>query len=243
MKARETWHVPGLNQDVTMVRYGHFGVPILLFPTAGGDAEECERFQMLSALAPLVDSGRIKVYSVDSVAGRAWTNDAYSGGHRAYIQNQFDRYIHREVVPAIYKDCGGNDQLPIVTAGASIGAFNALAALCRHPDIFHTAICMSGTYDLSRWMKGEHTEDFHVASPIHFIPHMAECTHLDVLRQRSVILATGEGRWEDPGQSWQVAHVLGHARIPNRVDLWGRHYDHDWVTWREMLPIYLDHVS
>ena len=243
MKARETWHVPGLNQDVTMVRYGHFGLPVLLFPTAGGDAEECERFKMLYALRELIDAGRIKVYSVDSVAGRAWTNAELTGGQRAHIQNRFDHYIHTEVVPAIYRDCGGQNELPIVTAGASIGAFNALAALCRHPDAFHTAVCMSGTYDLSRWMKGEHTQDFHFASPVHFLPHLPEGAHLNLLRERLVLMPTGQGRWEDPGESWKVAHVLGQAGVPNRVDLWGPQYDHDWVTWRAMLPVYLDQLS
>ena len=28
--------------------------------------------------------------------------------------------------------------------------------------------------------------------------------------------------------------------IPNRVDDWGPDYDHDWPTWWEMLPLYLD---
>lgn len=243
MKLRDTWHVPTLQQDVTMVRYGYFGLPVLLFPTAGGDAEECERMQMIRALQPLLAAGRIKIYSIDSVGGRAWTNDHYSGGHRAYVQNQYDRYIYEDVLPAIYKDCNSNGEIPIVTAGASIGAFNALASLCRHPDAFHAAVCMSGTYDLSRWMKGEHTTDFHFSSPLHFLPYLDEGQHLDVLRQRMVILPTGEGRWEDPDESWKVAHTLGSRGIPNRVDLWGQHYDHCWETWREMLPLYLDDIA
>ena len=45
-----------------------------------------------------------------------------------------------EVVPAIHRDCGGDGGM-IWTASSSIGAFNALAAICRHPEIFQTAIC------------------------------------------------------------------------------------------------------
>ena len=52
-----------LDLDVLAVRWGHFGTPVLLFPTAGGDAEECERFRMLVVLRPLVEAGRIKVYA------------------------------------------------------------------------------------------------------------------------------------------------------------------------------------
>ena len=37
-----------------------------------------------------------------------------------------------------------------------------------------------------------------------------------------------------------VAQLLGKLGVPNRVDLWGKRYDHDWMTWREMLPQYLE---
>ena len=59
------------------------------------------------------------------------------------------------------------------------------------------------------------------------------------LRERFILLTHGEGRWEDPDQSWRAADALGARSIPNRVDPWGREYDHDWPTWREQLPKYL----
>jgi esterase/lipase superfamily enzyme len=241
MKQRDTWRSPRLGCDVTVVRWGHYGTPVLLFPTAGGDAEECERFLMVRALEPLLAAGRIKLYSCDSVAGRTWTDGQSSGGHRAWVQDQFDGFVYHELVPAIAADCRAADpgQLGVIAAGASIGAFNALASICRHPDVFAKAICMSGTYDLSRWMNGEHTGHFHFSSPIHFVPLLPEGEQLDALRRRFIVLATGQGRWEAPGESWHVAHVLGAKGVPNRVDPWGLQWDHDWVTWREMLPTYL----
>ncbi len=240
-KVRTTWHSSRLRQEVTVVRYGHFGVPVLLFPTAGGDAEESERFLMIKVLAPLLRAGRIKVYACDSVAGRTWIDGESSGAMRAEMQDRFDGFVHRELVPAIRTDCRTPD-IEIITAGASIGAFNALAAICRHPDVFSTAVCMSGTYNLKRWMNGEHTRAFHFASPLHFLPYMDDGPHLQQLQQRMIILATGEGRWEAPEESWTAARVLGAKGVPNRVDLWGQDHDHDWVTWRAMLPKYLDEL-
>lgn len=241
VKLTTRWYSSRLNTEVLVARWGHFGTPVLLFPTAGGDAEECERFLMLDVLAPLLEAGRIKVFACDSVAGRVWTDGQSSGAFRARIQNAFDGFVAEELVPAIRNDCRAPD-IEIITAGASIGAFNALAAICRHPDVFKTAICMSGTYDLSRWMGGDHTLDFHYSSPLHFLPRLGEGPQLARLRERFVVLATGEGRWEDPGQSWRAAHVLGSKGVPNRVDLWGQQYHHDWPTWREMLPTYLDRM-
>ncbi len=241
MKLVTHWQSRHLQRSVSIARWGHHGVPVLLFPTAGGDAEEAERFLMVRVLHDLIDSGRIKLYSCDSVAGRAWTSAEGTPRHRSWVQNQFDRFVYEELVPAIHHDCGG--PLEIIAAGASIGAFNALASVCRHPDAFKTAICLSGTYDLSRWLDGDWNPDFYFSSPLHYLPELSEGEQLNRLRQRFVLLATGEGQWEDPSQSWRAASVLGARGIPNRVDPWGPNYDHDWTTWRAMLPKYLGELA
>ena len=145
------------------------------------------------------------------------------------------------LVPAIRVDCRSSD-IEIIVGGSSIGAFNALASICRHPDVFKSAICMSGTYDLKKFMKDEMTLDYYYSSPLHFLPNMNEGAHLDLLRKRFVLLTHGKGRWEEPEQSWRVAGVLGAKGIPNRVDEWGTEWDHDWPTWREMMPKYVDEM-
>ena len=76
-----------------------------------------------------------------------------------------------------------------------------------------------------------------------FLPNLGGGPLLDVLRQRFVILAYGGGRWESPDESWRLAGVLGAKGVPNRVDPWGPEYDHDWPTWRQMLPGYLDELA
>jgi esterase/lipase superfamily enzyme len=236
------WHSDRLGQEVGVVRWGETGTPVLIFATAAGDAEECERFLMVDTLAPLLTEGRIKLYSVDSVAGQAWLKQDNSAAEAARIQNQFDAFVYHEVVPAIRTDCRTPD-IEIVTTGSSIGAFNALAALCRHPDVFSLAICMSGTYDLRKFLEGPVTEDYFRCSPLHFLPELDDDDpQLAALRRRFVLLTHGQGRWEDPAQSWLAADVLGNKSVPNRVDAWGEEWDHDWPTWRKMLPQYLDEL-
>jgi len=242
VKDKWAWQSEKLQRWTQLVRWGHWGTPVLLMPTAGGDAEECERMRMTDALRPLIDAGRIKVYSFDSVAGRAWMTREGDPMHRAWLQNQFHQYVRHEVVPAIRRDC--HDQpLGILVAGASIGAYNACAIVCRFPDTFTSAICMSGTYDLEPWLDGQFSLDFYYSSPLHFVPQLPEDEHLALLRRRFILMATGEGRWENPEQSWRMAHVLGSRGIPNRVDLWGVAYEHDWPTWHQMLPHYLDQLA
>jgi esterase/lipase superfamily enzyme len=237
-KYKVGWRSPAMGgREITFVRYGISGRPLLLFPTAGGDAEEPERFHLIDAIGPFLADLRLKVYCVDSIAGQAWLKECKSLEQAAIVQNQFDACIEREVVPLIRSDCQSSDAT-LMVAGASIGAFNALASICRHPDIFSHAICLSGTYDMERFLKGQHTHDYHLCSPLHFVPY-AHGETLAQLRQRFILLAHGKGEFEDPEQSFQVARALGRKGIPNRVDEWGSEWRHDWVTWRDMLPKYL----
>ena len=239
-KLKTTWYSQRLGQEVTVTRWGERGAPVLFFPTAAADAEEVERFQMVMALQPLLDAGRIKLYSVDSVAGRALLSGK-SAGEIGRVQTQYDGYVYHELVPAIRRDCGA-PAADIVVTGPSIGAFNALSLICRHPDAFSRAICMSGTYDITKWMNHEVPSDHYFASPVHFLPNLGEGEQLARLRTRFVLLTHGTGRWEEPAQSWRAADVLGKKGIPNRVDAWdGR--DHDWPTWRDMLPKYLGEMT
>ena len=61
-----------------------------------------------------------------------------------------------------------------------------------------------------------------------------------MLRPRIVVLASGSGRWEDVGESWAAADLLGQQGNPQPRRRLGHRYDHDWPTWWEMLPLYLD---
>lgn len=241
MKEHSTWHSERLQHDLTLVRWGEVGVPVLLFPSAGGDCEEVERFGLVEALGDLLAGGRIKVYSLDSLNGRAWLDGSHPL-HASWLQARFEEAVRHEVVPAIRADC--NDPgIEIITAGPSIGAFNALEALCDNPDVFAAAVCMSGTYDLSKWLEGMWPDDFYHTSPIHYLPSLDEGNQLQQLRRRFVVLAHGSGRWENPSQSWEAARILGDRSIPNRVDDWGPGYSHDWETWRQMLPRYLAELT
>jgi esterase/lipase superfamily enzyme len=236
------WHTHRLPCPARVVRWGHWGSPVLLYPTAGGDCEELERRGMISALAGLIEAGRIKVYAVDSVAGQHWISRQHSPEYCARVQNLFDAFVYEEVVPLIRSDCATHD-IEIVTAGASYGAFYAVASLCRHPDAFRVALGLSGTYDLSGYLQGRWSDDFYYSSPLHFLPGLGESWQLEALRRRFVLLATGSGRWESPEESWRMAGVLGAKGIPNRVDDWGPGVDHDWPTWLAMLPQYLSQLA
>ncbi|MDX1646438.1 MAG: alpha/beta hydrolase-fold protein [Longimicrobiales bacterium] len=236
MKKTDRWYSERLGREVSVARWGEVGTPFLIYPTAGGDAEEIERFLVIDALSEYLERGMVKVYSCDSIAGRAMLAGEGTPAHQMWLWNQFLEFVGRELVPAIRADCGSDD-IGIVVGGSSIGALNALASICRFPGDFTHALCMSGTYHLERFLKAPITHDFYLSSPVHHLPEL-DGPLLERLRTRFVLLASGEGDQEDISESWRVARILGSKGIPNRVDSWGTEWIHDWPTWRNMLHRY-----
>ncbi|HEY7146294.1 MAG TPA: hypothetical protein VH637_18790 [Streptosporangiaceae bacterium] len=241
MKRLERWFSDRVKARVTLARWGETGAPVLVFPSAGGDAEEVERHGLVGACAELLAAGRVKLYSVDSVAGQAMVSKTGSAEHRTWVLSQFHECVRHEVVPAIHADLGGQ-AIDLIAAGASIGAFNAIAVLCRYPGIFRAAVGMSGTYRIERFYDEVWTSDLYFSAPLQFLPGL-DGPPLEQLRRRFAVLATGDGDWEDAAESWRMAEVMGAKGIPNRVDNWGRDWAHDWATWRAMLPQYLGELS
>src|SRR5690242_9365029 len=111
MKVTDRWYSDRLQQPISLARWGHFGTPVLVFPTAGGDAEEIDRHGVVDACGDLLESGRVKIYSCDSVAGRAMVSEHGDANYRMWLFNQFHQCVINEVVPAIHADLGGHQPL------------------------------------------------------------------------------------------------------------------------------------
>ena len=61
MKVTDRWHSERMDQPIGLARWGHYGTPVLVFSTAGGDAVVIERNGLVGACWALVESGRVKV--------------------------------------------------------------------------------------------------------------------------------------------------------------------------------------
>ena len=61
--------VPGHDAELTVVRHGHYGRPLLAFPSESGSAGDFESQGMLDAVRHLVDAGRVSIFAVDAMDG------------------------------------------------------------------------------------------------------------------------------------------------------------------------------
>ena len=217
--------------------FGEWGMPLVLFPTAGGDVLEAERFLMIRMLRPLLEARRLKVYSVGTVSREGWLDTDAHPAHKSWIQGRFDRYLHQELIPWIRQDCGGHERL--WAAGASLGAYNAVLAGTRTPGAF--IVAMSGTYDMDRWMNGHVDSEYYFGQPMRFLPGL-QGAPLEALRTTRFVIASGRGRYEAPQESVDLVRVLQAKGLEARLELWGADAHHDWPTWRTMLPMFLDRL-
>lgn len=219
--------------------YGHYGFALLLIPTAAADYLEYERFQLLDSLAPLVDSGKFKVYSIDSMNKESWMNNEMIPAHKAIRHNQFNEYVFNEVIPYI-RNTTSNETM-IYTCGASFGALHAMNLFLKRPDIINGVVSMSGVYDLTEYTKGYWDEQVFYNSPMHYLPTLNDPWYLDKIKSSHHIhIFTGEGDYEAPDEARRFASVLYSKGIWYDLEIWGKDMRHDWPTWRKCLPFIMD---
>jgi esterase/lipase superfamily enzyme len=241
MERRTTaWYSQNLGMEMPLVAYGQAGYPLLMFPTAAADYLEYERFHLVDAISPLIEAGRVRAYSINSVNRYSLLNEQASPQWKAELLTRYDRYITDEVLPLIRQDTGDAQARPITT-GASLGAFLSANAYFRHPDLLRGVIAMSGSYDIRSYLKGYADDNVYFNNPIQYLSNLDDDYYLPLLRRADAIfILSGQGAYEAPERSRQLSQLLSAKGIPHKLDLWGHDVNHDWPWWRKMLPYYLD---
>lgn len=210
-----------------------------MIPTAAADYLEYERFQLMDALSPYINTGKIRVFSIDSMNRESWMNNEMEPAHKAIRHNQFNEYVFNEVVPYIRNST--SQEIMIYTCGASFGALHAMNLFLKRPDMLNGAISMSGVYDLTEYTKGYFDDQVYYNSPAHYLPNLTDEWYLDKIRSsRHIHIYSGSGSFEDPDASRRFAGILYDKAIWYDLDIWGADIGHDWPTWRTMLPYIID---
>ncbi|MDQ3803033.1 MAG: alpha/beta hydrolase-fold protein [Acidobacteriota bacterium] len=235
-----SWHSPHLGMEMPIVAYGHAGYPLLMFPTAAADFLEYERFHLIDSIRPLVEAGRVRPYSINSVNRYALMNEQAPPPLKAELLSRYDRYITDEVLPLIRHETGG---LAPLTTGASMGAYLSANTYFRHPDVVRGVVAMSGSYDVRAYFDGYSDDNVYFNNPVSYLPNLNDDYFLPRLRAAdAIVILTGQGAWEAPQRSRELSNILRAKGIPHTLDVWGHDVDHDWPWWRKMLPHWLERL-
>ncbi|MFN2530060.1 MAG: esterase family protein [Pyrinomonadaceae bacterium] len=239
MERRTTaWFSQNLSAEMPLVTYGHAGQPLLMFPTAAADYLEYERFHLVEAIRPLIDAGKLRAYSINSVNRYSLLNEQMPPHLKAELLSRYDRYLTEEVLPLIRRDAG--DAARPLTTGASLGAFLSANAYFKHPDLFRGVIAMSGSYDIKSYLHGHYDDNVYFNNPVDYLSNLNDDHYLPILREADAIfIMSGEGAHEAPDRSRALSEILRAKGIPHTLDIWGPDVNHDWPWWRKMLPFVL----
>lgn len=235
--------LPGrpLGRGMHLWTYGHYGPPVLAFPSAAGMAHEWEHQGMIEALAALIDAGQLKLYCTESNVAEAWTRGEGDPAWRMLRHRAFETYVLTELVPFIRADCR-SPEIRLAVTGTSLGATYAANFALKHSEIFRYALCMSGRYDISDFTHGASGPDVYFNNPLAYVPNLAGEPLERVRQETHLTLVCGQGAWEDGNieETQALAAVLVAKGISCTLDLWGRDVAHEWTWWRRQA---LHHLS
>ena len=232
------WHSPRLEHDMGLAVFGHWGLPVLAFPTSHGDEWELQRNGLIDAMAEHINAGRVKVFCVGSNNHESFLNGGAHPFHRSWRQRLFDEYIRDEVVPFIYASCQ-TPGIPITTMGASMGGYHAANSLFRYPHMFKRCYALSGVFDLRRYMDGMYDDNFYFHNPVDYMRSLDDPWALGQLATCEIRLVTGSGPWENSGFSYEMSGILARKGIKHHLDDWGPRGGHDWPYWKAQMREYL----
>lgn len=235
--------VPGRDASLGVVRHGHYGRPVLVFPSEAGRAEDFAEHGMLGAVDDLVEQGRVTLFCVDSADRSTWSDSAAPTEERARRQHDYTRWLEESVLPWMHDELGGRQE--IITLGTSMGAYHAVHFALTHCDIAPLAIGLSGSYDVTDWHGwGDRGEATYFANPTDYVAGM-HGEHLDWVRSRiGILLVVGQGPFETHPtralpSSKEFANLLADKGIAHQLDIWGDDVAHDWPWWQRQLAHHL----
>ena len=224
--------------------YGHYGRPVIAFPSENGQASDWEERGMVGALGDLIDRGRMKLYCVPSFDSESWTRGDLPLEERAKRHGHYEWWILSRLVPFVQADSSTHE---LIGTGCSFGAYHAANFCLKRADLCPVAIGMSGVYDVAVQGGGERGDAVYFSNPMDYVAHL-HGAHLDWLRgQASLLLVCGQGQWEDTTgaleSTKQFASLLAEKGIRHELDVWGYDTPHDWPSWRAQIAHHLSRVA
>jgi esterase/lipase superfamily enzyme len=240
------WHSPSLGREMALKVYGHWGIPLIVFPCSRGRYFDYEGMGMIGAISSFIDGGRIKLFCIDSVDSESWYNFNLSPADRNGRHEDYDRYVTGEVVPFVRDHCRTAEIRPM-TNGCSMGAYHAVNFYFKHPGIFAGVIGCSGLYRLDRPEFGLGAADIpavYFNSPLAYLGGLVEPWFLELYRRGTIMISVGQGAWDEEAleDTHSLEAICRAKAIPAWIDIWGHDVNHDWPWWYKQMNHFLGHL-
>ena len=231
---------PALGRDMELMVYGHAGRPVLYIPCQDGRFHDFGDFHMADTLSPWIESGQIIVFSVDTIDKETWSDKGGDPYWRARRHEQWMDYLTKELAPFILN---WTKQEGIISFGCSLGATHAANLFFRRPDLFDRLLALSGIYTADYGFDGYMDEVVYRNSPVHYLAGMPnDHPYIELYNKKKGVVCVGQGPWELPESTRQLADICFRKNIHLWVDFWGWDVSHDWDWWYKQVAYFVPYL-
>ncbi len=236
-----------LGRDMEMKVYGHGGRPVLFFPCQDGRFFDFENFRMTDAWSPWLESGQVMVFAVDTVDKETWSDKWSDPYWRIRRYEQWIAYITDEVVPfvraMVNQRNGWTGEPGVMVFGCSLGATHTLNLFLRRPDLFDRVLALSGIYSAVYGFDNYMDDVVYRNSPVHYLAAMPkDHPFIQLYNRKKGVVCVGQGPWEIPETTRQMAHIFHEKDIHLWVDFWGWDVSHDWEWWYKQVAYFVPYL-
>lgn len=218
-----------LGENVATEVTGHYGYPILMFPTSNGSFTQNHDFKLNESINWLVEEGKVKLYNVQTPDNDSFYNNRIHPADRIQNYERWIKFLITEYVPMIQKI---HSTHRIAVAGASFGGYHASNFAFRFPGLVSHLFCLSGAFSVRNFMDGYQDELVYFNCPNEFVKNDEAWKY----KHMHIVLSTSD---QDIclGKTMEMSAILRAKGI-------GHWYDerkwiaHDWPLWRMVFPMF-----
>lgn len=228
-------HIPyysnTLERNIMMEVTGHWGHPILMFPSSGGQYTQNTDFGLNSSVMHLVEEGRIKLYNIETLDMLSFYDDHMDSETKIHNYELYMQFLQNECIPYIQRECNTHR---IGVAGVSFGGFHAANTAFRFPDVISHFIGMSAAFSIRSMTPLSDDMKIYFNCPDEYMQNEEgwKYNHMEI------VLGTSE--WDIClDKNRHMSRILNNKGIAHWYDekKWA---EHDWPLWKMMFPEYLE---
>lgn len=219
-----------LGRDIHLEVTGHWGHPVLLFPSSYGHYTQNRDFGLNASVMHYVDAGKIKLYNVETLDGLTFYAENLTSEEKIHNYEHYMHFLKDELIPYLQRECHTHR---IAVGGVSFGGFHAANTAFRFPDLVSHLFAMSGVFNIRDFVPLSDDIRIYYNCPSEFMKNEASWRY----HHMHIVLGTSD--WDScQPQNREMADILAGMGIPCWYDE-KKWIAHDWPLWRMVLPEYV----
>ena len=219
-----------LGRKINIQITGHYGHPIIMFPTSQGSLTQNSDFHLNSSIDYWVDQGKVKLFNLETLDKDNFYADWMSPHDKIRNYEKYVQFLIQEYIPFIQKT---HHVHRVAVAGCSFGAYHATNFAFRYPDVVSHLIAMSGAFSIRNFMHGYSDDLVYFNCPEEFMIHDTNWK----FKHMHIVLSTSD---EDVclDKNIRMSKILGSKGINHWYDE-AKWIKHDWPLWRMVFPKFI----